>query len=249
VLLGEVDELLVGDATSTNKDHAVGGVVGLDVVLEMGALDGLDVLLGSEDGASEGLALESGCVQVVEHNLLELLVHLFLLAENNMALALDGLGLELGVLEDVGENVDGCGDVVVEGLGVVDGVFALSEPSVCRPCGVIRGCGGRTYRCVGVQVAAHVLNLELQLLLRALLGSLGGGLASVRMHWHGQLGTLKARCSRKCAVPLVLSVSARLPASIHTPTVDVWAHGECSVAICVMGSIAVLRGRRESSVP
>lgn len=33
-------------------------------------------------------------------------------------------------------------------------------------------------------------------------------------------------------MPLVLSVSARLPASIHTPTVEVWAHGECSVAIC-----------------
>ena len=45
------------------------------------------------------------------------------------------------------------------------------------------------------------------------------------------LHTLKARCSRKCAVPLVLSVSALLPASIHTPTVDVCAHGECSVAI------------------
>lgn len=28
-----------------------------------------------------------------------------------------------------------------------------------------------------------------------------------------------------------MSVSARDPASIHTPTVDVWAHGECSVAI------------------
>jgi hypothetical protein len=48
----------------------------------------------------------------------------------------------------------------------------------------------------------------------------------------GSLRTLKARCSRKCAVPLVLSVSARLPASIHTPTVDVCAQGECSVAIC-----------------
>lgn len=47
-----------------------------------------------------------------------------------------------------------------------------------------------------------------------------------------QLGrTLKAKCSRKCAVPFVLSVSARDPASIHTPTVEVWAHGECSVAI------------------
>jgi hypothetical protein len=32
-------------------------------------------------------------------------------------------------------------------------------------------------------------------------------------------------------VPFVLSVSARDPASIQTPTVDVCAHGECSVAI------------------
>ena len=32
-------------------------------------------------------------------------------------------------------------------------------------------------------------------------------------------------------MPLVLSVSALLPASIQTPTVDVCAHGECSVAI------------------
>lgn len=43
--------------------------------------------------------------------------------------------------------------------------------------------------------------------------------------------TLKARCSRKWAVPFVLSVSAREPASIQTPTVEVCAHGECSVAI------------------
>jgi hypothetical protein len=63
---------------------------------------------------------------VVEDNLLELLVHLFLFAEDDITLALNGLGLELGVLEDIGENVDGGGDVVVEGLGVVDGVLALS---------------------------------------------------------------------------------------------------------------------------
>lgn len=64
---------------------------------------------------------------MVEDDFLELLVNLLLFAENDITLALDGLGLELGVLEDIGENVDGCGDVVVESLGVVDGVFALSD--------------------------------------------------------------------------------------------------------------------------
>lgn len=125
VLLGELDELLVRNTTRANKDHAVSGVVGLDVVGQVITADGLDVLLGTEDGATEGLVHESGGVQVVEDNLLELLVNLLLLAKNDVALALDGLGVELGVLEDVGKDVDGVGDVGVEGLGVVDGVFAL----------------------------------------------------------------------------------------------------------------------------
>lgn len=106
-----------------------------------------------------------------------------------------------------------------------------------------------TYRSVGVQVAAHVLDLELELLLGALLGSLSQQLASASIARRLGVHTLKARCSRKCAVPLVLSVSAREPASIHTPTVDVWAHGECSVAICAGGSIAVLVSPREPPIP
>ena len=125
VFRSEADELLVGDATGTNQNHAVGGVVGLDVVGEVLAGNSLDVLLGAENGATEGLALVSSGVQVVEDNLLELLVNLLLLAQNHITLTLDGCGLELGVLEDVGEDVDGLRDIVVEGLGVVDGVLAL----------------------------------------------------------------------------------------------------------------------------
>src|SRR5690554_3474700 len=46
-----------------------------------------------------------------------------------------------------------------------------------------------------------------------------------------EIVTLKAMCSKKWAVPLFLAVSARLPASIKTPTVAVWAEGLDSVAI------------------
>ena len=41
-------------------------------------------------------------------------------------------------------------------------------------------------------------------------------------------------------MPLVLSVSALLPASIHTPTVDVCAQGECSVAIYACKPVEVV---------
>jgi hypothetical protein len=88
-------------------------------------------------------------------------------------------------------------------------------------------------RSVSVQVCAHVLHLELKLLLGALLSPLpneahgwkGTGSPARRvMDNAGQHAqpTLNAMCSKKCAVPLLASVSKRVPLSIHTPTVAVW---------------------------
>jgi hypothetical protein len=127
VLLSKFNQLLVGDATSTNQDHAVGSVVVLDVAGELGSGDVLDVLAGAEDGAAEGLVLEGSRVQVVEDDLLDLLLNLLRLAQDNVTLSLDGGLLELGVLQDVGEDIDALGDVRVESLGEVDGVLALPD--------------------------------------------------------------------------------------------------------------------------
>jgi hypothetical protein len=127
VLLSQLNELLVGDATSTDQNHAVSGVVGLDVVGQVIPGDSLDVLLGTEDGATKGLVLESSGVQMVKDNLLELLVNLLLLTQNHISLTLDSSGLQLRVLQDIGEDVDGLGDIVVERLGVVDSVFPLEK--------------------------------------------------------------------------------------------------------------------------
>lgn len=222
VLLSEPHELLVGDTTGTNEDHAVSSVVGLDVVDQVVTGDGLDVLLGAEDGATEGLVLESSGVEVVENNLLELLVDLLLLTEDDVALTLNGSGLQLGVLKDIGEDVDGLGDIVVEGLGVVDGVLALCSCGVsCDPRGLILPCFRAVPMCrrSGERPCSRS---------RAPIGAGNACWCPGRcQQLHFQAFnlqfkyTLKARCSRKCAVPLVLSVSARLPASIHTPTVEV----------------------------
>jgi len=85
-----------------------------------------------------------------------------------------------------------------------------------------------TYRGICIQVSAHILNLKLQLLLRPigcpLYHASIDSSHSKMVVWL--LSTLKARCSKKCAVPFVSSVSALEPASIHMPTVDVCAHGE-----------------------
>jgi hypothetical protein len=172
VLLSELDELLVGNTTSTNEDHAVSSVVGLDVVGQVVAGDGLNVLLGAEDGAAKGLVLVSGSVKVVEDNFLELLVNLLLLTEDHVPLTLNGSGLELRVLQNIGEDIDGLGDIVVEGLGVVDSVLPLKALLVCNDAKPSFVPSIRAYRCVGVKVSTHVLNFELQLVLRALAGAL-----------------------------------------------------------------------------
>lgn len=90
VLLREVDKLLVGNATSADKNHALGSIVVFDVVRELSAGDVADVLTRAEDRTAKGLALEGGSVQVVEYNLLDLLLNLLRLTEDDVAFALNG---------------------------------------------------------------------------------------------------------------------------------------------------------------
>lgn len=127
VLLSQLNQLLVRDATRADEDHAVSSVVVLDVVGELGAGDVADVLAGAEDRAAKGLVLEGSGMQVVEDDLLDLLLDLLGLAEDDIALTLDGRLLELRVLEDIGYDVDTLRNVRVEGLGEVDGVLALGK--------------------------------------------------------------------------------------------------------------------------
>lgn len=64
---------------------------------------------------------------MVENHLFELLVDLLLFSQNYVTLSFNSLRLEFGVLEDVREDIDCSRDVGVEGLGIVDGVFALCK--------------------------------------------------------------------------------------------------------------------------
>ena len=118
---------------------------------------------------------------MVKDDLLVLLVDLLLLTDYDVALALDGGALELGVLEDVRDDIDGLRDVLAEALGVVDGLLA---------------------RGVRIEVCAEVLHLELEGVLGATAGALeshmleevGGAVGRVRLcarasvypHTHGR---------------------------------------------------------------
>jgi len=125
VLLSKLDELLMGDTSGTNENHAVSLVVGVDVVDEVGTLDGENVLLWPENGAAKRLTLESGGMEVIEDDFLELAVDFLLFADDDASLSLNGIAFEFRVLDDVGKDLDGLGGVILEGFGIIDGVLAL----------------------------------------------------------------------------------------------------------------------------
>lgn len=71
------------------------------------------------------------------------LPHLLHLSENGATLALNGLLVQLSVLNDVTQDLHSLGNIVLQHLGIEGGDLAAG---------------------VGVQVAAHVFNVKLQLM-------------------------------------------------------------------------------------
>lgn len=125
VLLGQLNKLLMGNTAGSDKDHAVRGIVVLDVVGKLGSGDVADVLARAQNGTAQGLPLEGSSVQMVENNLLNLLLNLLRFAQDDVALTLNGRLLEFGVLQDVGQDIDALRNIGIEGLGEVNGILAL----------------------------------------------------------------------------------------------------------------------------
>jgi hypothetical protein len=99
-------------------------------------------------------------MEMVKHNLLVLLVDLLLLTYDDVAFALNGAALELGVLEDVGDDVDGLRDVLAEALGVVNRLLTRS---------------------VRIEVSAEILHLDLE-------GMLGATASALESHMLEEVG-------------------------------------------------------------
>jgi hypothetical protein len=80
-------------------------------------------------------------VQVVKHNLLKLLVNLFLLPQDDIPLSLNRRLVQFGVLQDVAEDVNSLGNILVETFRVVYGLLP---------------------GCVGIEVGSNILDFKLE---------------------------------------------------------------------------------------
>ena len=92
-------------------------------------------------------------MEVVEHDLLQVHLHLLHLSKNNSTLTFNLLLAKCGVGEDVTQDLNSAIQVTGEAFCIEDGLLSA---------------------CVGIQVCPHVLNLELKSGLRSLGGAFEG---------------------------------------------------------------------------
>ena len=88
---------------------------------------------------------------MIKNNFLKLLINLLLLSKNDIPLPLNSRVFELGVLQNIADNVDSYWHILSEALGIVDGLFP---------------------RGVGIKMRTNVLDLQFERMLRSPAGSL-----------------------------------------------------------------------------
>jgi len=150
-LLSLSSESGVVDVTSSSDNHAGSNIVSLDVAVDVLLGDGLDVLLRTEDGARERRATVSGLVETVKDDLLHAGVNILHLTKNDRALSVHGILRDLGVEEDITEDIESLVDILLENLGIENSLLT---------------------RGVSVKLTTNVLDLLLELNTSALTSAL-----------------------------------------------------------------------------
>ena len=104
----------------------------VDVIREIVLGERSNVLLRSQDGASQTSTLKGSGVQMIQNKLLLLLVDLRHFPQDDITFSLYGALVELGVEEDVRKNIESLANVLLENLGKVDSLLTgcVSVPKV-----------------------------------------------------------------------------------------------------------------------
>jgi hypothetical protein len=106
-VLGGLDDVRRVDAAGDAEDQAMGAVPGVDVVHQVAALNGGDAVEIAGDVPADGLVAVGGVGEEAEGALAGLVVGAADLLLDDGALALDFGGVEQGVAQAVGEDVEG----------------------------------------------------------------------------------------------------------------------------------------------
>ena len=106
------------DVAGSQRDHPFGAVVAVHEGAQLLRREGFHGLGRAEDRASDRLVAEGGFGEMVEDDVVGRVVRGADLLQDHVLFALELVGIELGVRQDVGKDVDGKRHVVAEHAGV-----------------------------------------------------------------------------------------------------------------------------------
>ena len=138
MLLGQLDDLVVLDPAGRRQHHVRGGVVARQEGEEIVAADRLDRVGGAEHRPAERLVGQRGLLELVEDQVVGRVERLADLLQDDAALALQLVGIEHRIAQDVGHHLDAERHVLLQDRGVVGGDLAAG---------------------IGVEAAADILDL------------------------------------------------------------------------------------------
>ena len=126
-LLRKIEHLLVGDVASGGDDDVVGRKPILEAAKKGFAAEIADGFGSAENRTAEGMfGPETTGENVVEKVFGIVQIHLDFF-EDDLALFIDVAGVELGTKDEVGDDVEGDGEMLVEDLGVEADLFLGGE--------------------------------------------------------------------------------------------------------------------------
>ena len=127
LLLRKIENLLVGDVASGGDDDMVGRKPVLEAAKKRFAAEIADGFGSAKDGAAEGMfGPETAGENVVEKIFGIVQIHLDFF-EDDLALFIDVAGIELGTKNEIGDDVEGDGEMLVENFGVEADLFLRGE--------------------------------------------------------------------------------------------------------------------------
>ena len=138
MLLGELDDLVVLDPARRRQHHVGGGVVARQEGEQIVAADRLDGVGRAQHRPAERLAGQRGLLELVEDHVVGRVERLADLLQDDAALALQLVGIEHRVAQDVGHHLDAERHVLLQDRGVVGRDLAAG---------------------IGVEAAADILDL------------------------------------------------------------------------------------------
>lgn len=123
----------------------------LDVLLQVALGDTFDIFSRSKNSPSQWSSLISCRVKMIEHDFLQIGLHLLHFPQNHTSFPLNLTLAELRITNNVAEDLDGLWHVLGEAFGVEHGLLSTS---------------------VSVQMGTHILYFQLEISLRPLCRSL-----------------------------------------------------------------------------